>query len=114
MSKKKRRDNWRELAQACETSGMTIYGWCKSNNIPYTTCRKWLERLREEQFNPKGTQQELSIWGKVEMNQSLELLSATSEPAPMKLNYGMWGIEISHGFDPVLLKQIIKVVETQC
>ena len=119
---KKKRDNWRELAQSCMESGMAVSVWCKSNNIPYTTCRNWLKRLRDEGSLPEAACrecQELSVWGKVEITQPAEAakesFTAAAYPAEeLKLRYGMWTIDISHGFDPALLTRIMKAVEGRC
>ena len=67
---KKIRTNWRELAIACTESGLTVFGWCKENKIPYSTCRQWLKRLRDESGGVESGPRELSVWGKVEINQS--------------------------------------------
>ena len=29
---------------------MSVHGWCKENNIPFTTCRQWLARLKKEKL----------------------------------------------------------------
>ena len=111
---RKKRDNWRELAKACEESGTTAFAWCKANSIPYSTCRMWFKRLHDEKAPEENEHQGLSLWGKVETGR---------EPAPtveafpvymsagIKLSCGIWGIEVGAGFDPALLKQIMRVVE---
>lgn len=116
--KRKKPENWMELAKACEASEMTTYGWCKSNGVPYTSCRNWIRRLREEQLNPENARQELSVWGKVEMNQPITTPlgspPASFAPPPIKLNCGTWNIELNQSFDPVLLGQIMSMVEARC
>ena len=112
-----KRDNWRELAQACEDSGMSVWYWCKANKIPYSTCRNWFIRLGQEKQLSEPTPQELSVWGKVEINQVTETVydaQAYCGTAGIKLTCGNWGMEINRGFDQMLLKQIMQVVETRC
>ena len=110
-------ENWRELAQACEESGMSVWNWCKKNKIPYTSCRNWFVRLQQENRFSEPQPQELSVWGKVEINQQTEPgydKQTYFSAAGIKLTYGNWGMEINCGFDQMLLKQIMQVVETRC
>jgi hypothetical protein len=113
----KRRHDWRELAKACEESGLSIWRWCKENNIAYTSCRKWIMRLRKEDGSVTTEKQEISVWGKVETEQALETTFEAypyQNAAAIKLNYGFWSMEINQGFDQKLLKEIMKVVEAGC
>ena len=111
---RKKRDNWRELTRDCERSGVTAFEWCKANSIPYSTCRMWLKRLHGEKAPAENEQQGLSLWGKVETGRepvhTVEAFPVYMS-AGIKLSYGMWGIEVGAGFDPALLKQIMRVVE---
>jgi len=111
---KKKRYNWRELAHDCAESGVNVSVWCKANNIPYSTCRNWLKRLKDEGFFPADTGHGLSVWGKVEVKQTIEAVPLTLAPVAataIRLSYGLWSIEVNQGFDPVLVKQMMRVVE---
>lgn len=112
-------ENWRELAKSCQESGMSVHGWCKANNIPFTTCRQWLVRLKRENqtLQNSSPDNELSVWGKVELESAGQNASMHCHhifQSSIKLNYGGWGIEINEGFDPLLLSRIMKVVESAC
>lgn len=111
-------ENWRELAKSCQESGMSVNGWSKRNNIPTTTCRQWLLRLKKEaqalQNVDHGT--ELRVWGKVDLEQS-EGISVPDTCVPsalIRLSYHDWNIEVMESFDPIMLSKIIKVVDTIC
>ncbi len=111
-------ENWRELARSCQESGMSVNGWSKRNNIPTTTCRQWLVRLKKEdqalQNADHGT--ELRVWGKVDLKQSGGTASPDLGllPSSIRLSYHDWNIEVKENFNPILLSQIIKVVDTIC
>jgi hypothetical protein len=112
-------ENWRELTKKCMESGMSVHGWCKANNIPPTTCRQWLARLkREEQtLQNSSADHELSVWGKVELKDVGQNAGVDCHPVflpQIKLSYCGWGIEIKEGFDLLLLSRIMKVVESVC
>jgi hypothetical protein len=111
-------ENWRELARDCQESGMSVNGWSKKNNIPTTTCRQWLERLKKEEQALQNAVcgSELNIWGKVDLEPSAR--AAVPDPdlfsSSVQLSYHDWNIEVKGIFDPILLSQIIKVVNTIC
>ena len=110
--------NWRELAKCCQESGLSVNGWSKRNNIPTTTCRQWLERIKKEEKALQNTDHgtELSVWGKVGLEQSETAPALSTEPfaSSIRLSYHDWNIEVKENFDPILLSQIIKVVDTIC
>ena len=112
--------NWRELAKNCLESEMSVHGWCRANNIPPTTCRQWLARLKKEErwLGSKEQTGDVSIWGKVDFVQSdhpcTTLPFQPGYPPAIKLSYHSWSMEISADFDPLLLSRIMKVVESVC
>ena len=119
MTKQKRRkyDNWRELARKCRESGMSVNRWCKLNHVPSTTCRQWLSKLKRQELNENAENDAaLKIWGKVDLEQAdrAQALCPNQIPSSLRLFYHDWGIEIHENFDPILLSQIIKVVDTIC
>ena len=110
-------ENWRDLARSCQESGLSVNGWSKKNNIPTTTCRQWLVRLKKEEQTLQSSEHdiELRVWGKVDLEQSGR--TSTSHdllPSSIRLSYHDWSIEVKESFDPILLSQIIKVVDMIC
>jgi hypothetical protein len=110
---KKRRIDWRELAQTCIESGMTTYAWCKENRIPYSTCRGWISCIANEVQHLEGESYKAGIWGKIDIT-GITNLPSSEEEQSLKLQCGSWSLEIKQGFDPVLLIQVMRVVESQC
>ncbi|MEL7655462.1 MAG: hypothetical protein AAGU75_06090 [Bacillota bacterium] len=50
---------------------MSVPGWCKANNIPFTACRQWLTRIKKDETQPAKEQTgDVSIWGKVDFLQA--------------------------------------------
>ncbi|MCX8131617.1 MAG: IS66 family insertion sequence element accessory protein TnpB [Clostridia bacterium] len=39
---------WTQIIQTCQTSGMTVAGWCRQNNINPKTYYYWLRRIRSK------------------------------------------------------------------
>lgn len=112
-------ENWRELAAACKESDMSINGWCKKNNIPGTTCRQWLARIKREEQTSETAEKvvEPKLWGKVDL-EPVKLAETSPEyelsAVGIKLNYHGVSIEIEEGFDPILLCRVLKVVGSIC
>lgn len=115
-----RYDNWRELAVECLESGMSVSAWSKKKNIPGTTCRQWLKRLKKESqlVEAKANQDSgLPVWGKIELKESIHkepMVPTSTCKNNICLNYHGWRIELNSNFDPSLLKQVMKVVESVC
>lgn len=112
--------NWRELAAECLESGISVRAWYKEKNIPGTTCRQWLYRLKKEsQLLEVNTNQgsDLCVWGKIELKESIQkkpMVSTSDCTNNICLKYHDWSIELNSNFNPSLLKQIMKVVESVC
>ncbi len=113
-------ENWRELAAECKKSGMSVNAWSKKKNIPSTTCRQWINRLnKESQLVEANSNQDsdLPVWGKIELKRSIQkkpMVSTSDCANNICLKYHDWSIELNSGFSPLLLKQIMKVVESVC
>src|SRR5665647_3738861 len=113
-------ENWRELAAECQKSGMSVSAWSKKKNIPRTTCRQWLNRLNKESQLVEGKadqNSDLPVWGKIDLKESIQkepMVSTSACKSNICLNYHGWRIELNSNFDPSLLKQIMKVVESVC
>lgn len=37
---------WTKIIQTCQTSGMTVVGWCSQNNVNIKSYYYWLRRVR--------------------------------------------------------------------
>lgn len=37
---------WTKIIQTCQTSGMTVIGWCSQNNVKIKSYYYWLRRVR--------------------------------------------------------------------
>lgn len=45
---------WSKVIAACQSSGMTVIDWCKTNNISYKAYYYWLRRVREAALEASG------------------------------------------------------------
>ncbi len=37
---------WTKIIQTCQTSGMTVVGWCSQNNVKIKSYYYWLQKVR--------------------------------------------------------------------
>jgi len=113
-------ENWRKLAVEYQESGVTVRAWCKEKNIPETTCRQWLGKLKKEnQLLEADTIQDsdLPVWGKIDLTESIQkkpMVTTSDGNNNICLKYHDWSIELHSNFSPSLLIQVIKVVESAC
>ena len=107
-----RYENWRELAEECRSSGMSVHGWCLEKGIPNSTCRQRIAKLKEEEGRfPKPKE----VWGKIQLSETRpdKETPGTRSGAIRILASGLQ-IELDPWIDPLLLKQILKVVRSVC
>lgn len=107
-----RYENWRELAEECRSSGMSVHGWCLKNGIPNSTCRQWVAKLKEEDG---GSSKPKEVWGKIQLSETCpdKEIPDRSSGVIRILASGLQ-IELDPRIDPLLLKQILKVVRSVC
>ncbi|MDO0824399.1 IS66 family insertion sequence element accessory protein TnpA [Desulfosporosinus nitroreducens] len=90
------------LVAECRASGMTAKAWCEAKDIKYQRYVNWASKLnREGQHEPQQ-------WADVTIAKEEH---ATSE---IRLNCGKWTIFVATGFNPSLLADILKVVDSVC
>lgn len=107
-----RYENWRELAEECRSSGMSVHGWCLEKGIPNSTCRQWIAKLKEEEGRfPKPKE----VWGKLQLSETCPDKETPGTPSgAIRILASGLQIELDPWIDPLLLKQILKVVRSVC
>lgn len=92
-----------KLVAECRACGMTAKAWCEIEGIPYHQYVSWATKLnrQEKQDQPK---------------QWVEITLANSDGSTdeIKLNCGKWSICVKAGFNPLLLADILKIVNGVC
>lgn len=90
------------LVAECRASGMTAKAWCETKGIEYRKYLGWATRMNRE------GQHQVQQWADVTMAKEA---SSTNE---IKLNCGKWTIHVEPGFNPVVLADILRVVDSVC
>ncbi|WP_104370857.1 IS66 family insertion sequence element accessory protein TnpA [Desulfocucumis palustris] len=90
------------LVTECRDSGMTAKAWCETKGIEYRQYLGWATQVnREAQPIPQQ-------WADVTVAQA-ECVSDE-----IKLNCGKWTICVGIGFNPILLADVLRVVDSVC
>jgi hypothetical protein len=94
---------WEDAIGDYEASGMKMAGWCRERGIKPYQLRYWIGKgvLR------KSVSPEPPVWISVNVDSSE---SEISKGQDMILRIGAVSIEVSSGFDPGLLADIVKVL----
>ena len=96
------RSLWEQRLADHEASGKTIAAWCREHSIRDNQFYYWRKKLRIDQVENNHPVK----WLPLEVEQT----NRTS--GSIAVHVGQVTIEIKQGFDPHLLRQIVKVLQT--
>lgn len=93
-----RKNQWAEIIQACQSSGMTVKAWCLENGINIKSYYYRLRKLREELCN--SVQQAVPV-------------CSVSSPHSVVIRSGNVTAEIPDGISAATINAVVKAV-SQC
>lgn len=94
-----REQYWRDQIRLAQGSGLTMKAWCEQHHVTLGQMKYWLRKLGLSKRKHKTT----STW--------LEVPMMASPAASLTIQIGTARIEVTDGFDPMLLKQIVQTLE---
>ncbi|UOF91489.1 hypothetical protein LSG31_09295 [Fodinisporobacter ferrooxydans] len=90
------------IVAECRASGMTAKAWCEAKGIEYRQYVVWATKVnREEHHAPQQ-------WANVTMKKDEHI------PDEIRLTCGKWTICVVSGFNPILLADLLRVVDEVC
>ena len=100
--------NWRAIVEAYQASGRRQKEWCRENNVNLNNLRYWLQKEKKA-APPMSAAKKTCQW----------LALDIPEPQPaagqrQTIRIGPASLEITPGFDPQFLADVIKVVIAVC
>lgn len=102
--KEERRLLWKERVVAFKESGKSARAWCNDNDLKEYQLRYWLEKYETvEKVAP------VSKWISVEVNEK-----PVVQESVLTIKIDQATIEVKRGFDPVLLRDVVKVLNATC
>ena len=87
------------------TSGLTQTKWCEINEISVHQLKYWLKKLD----NPHSTQESDNKWISVALEETDEQLNEA-----IQIKVGSVSIEVKPGFNPSLLADVVKDLNSVC
>ena len=99
------------LVAECRASDMTAKDWCEARGINYRHYVYWASRVNGAQRTNQDhhdQQQPQPQWAPVKMTGEPEVIGE------IRLVCGRWTICVGTGFSPVLLAEVLKVVDGIC
>lgn len=103
MAKDAVRKSWEEKIVKFKESGQSQSQWCRENGVNLRTFNVWYNRLKKQTTSKPDT----VSWFPVNIIEKAPLKTIT-----LKINGAT--IDISEGFDPKLLAEVIKVLGAIC
>ena len=107
MNKQQRLQDWTTRVTDFKNSGLTMSAWCKAHNQTIHQLKYWLRKL-----NP--------ISSSTPSSATWLPLTIASHPAESSssssflVRVGHAGIEVKTGFNPELLREIVRALELSC
>jgi hypothetical protein len=93
---------WRKHIEVIKSSGSTRRAYCEKNGLNISTLDYWCRRLN----SPKKNERDGAEW--------IPLKISEDEPARIDLRIGKVTIGVRSGFDPRLLKELLRTLGAQC
>ena len=104
---------WTKIIQDCQSSNLTVTGWCNQNNIGAKSYYYWLRKLRLKTFE----ETELSLPTKNQAIVPLQL-SSLQGTAPANLavtiHIGSASIDIVEGTSQSMIEAVLKSLRNVC
>ncbi len=102
--KEKLRSLWKERIDNFRKSKLTMKKYCEAHNLKVHQLQYWNRKFST------NTQSKATNWVAVNLNNN----SLNNNNQPIYLNIGSCKIEINHGFNHNLLKELLKVLNELC
>lgn len=103
----------KKLVEECKNSEISETKWCKEKGISYGTYRNWVRREKQEVgielIEPAPKEESKSQWASVSLPKVNEVKSE-----PIQITCGDFTVKIKEGFNPSLLLEVMRMVQTLC
>lgn len=96
---------WEDRVKDFENSDLTMKSWCEANKVKTHQLHYWKKKFKSN----KGKKQYNLV--KVDLNQ---VQNQTTEESSIQLQVGSVVLDVKSGFNPTLLKDVVKVLMEVC
>ena len=105
MKKSELRIEWEQRIANFLSSGQSASKWCAANEVSIHQFWYWKKRLKNTQDNVNDSPKWLSL----EMDDSIENLKSR-----LIVRVGQASVEVEPGFDPRLLADVVRTLQSLC
>ena len=105
MNKSELRIEWEQRIAQFLSSGQSASKWCATNEISIHQFWYWKKRLKTTQDTVKDSPKWLSL----EMEDSMD-----DPKTKIVVRMGQASVEVEHGFDPKLLVDVVRTLQSLC
>jgi hypothetical protein len=105
MNKSELRIEWEQRIAKFLSSGQSASKWCAANEISIHQFWYWKKRLNATQDTVKDSPKWLSL----EMDDSID-----DSKTKIVVRVGQASVEVEHGFDPKLLCDVVRTLQSLC
>lgn len=102
--KEDRRQLWKKRVSAFKESGQSARSWCKANELKEHQLRYWLEK-----YDPVEKTTSVSKWISVEVEEK-----PINQDSTITIKVEQATIEVKPGFDPALLRDVVRALHGPC
>ena len=105
MKNQKLHETWQKRIKEYESSGMTIKAWCGLNALSVHQFQYWRKKFRASKVD---SQSKLVA---IDLN---KMVNTKPEETAIMINIGTVRLEVKTGFNPSLLKDLVKALMEVC
>lgn len=107
-----KREEWKTLIKECQSSGMTVTAWCKTNGICEQTYYRNLKVLREELC--ENLPVPINVQEKPVAFKKLEVTSLPNTQAAVIIRLPQATLEISEGASQQTVQTVLLALQSVC
>jgi hypothetical protein len=101
---------WAQIVQTCQSSGMTVVGWCEQNNVKIKSYYYWLHRIRSLACED-GT---LALQSKDQQIVPISFRQIKSPASAVTIHMNSISVDISEGTSKETIAAVLSALKTIC
>ncbi|OXS24576.1 MAG: hypothetical protein BI182_16955 [Acetobacterium sp. MES1] len=109
-----RMEQWKQLIQDQQASGMSIKAWCQQTQIKETSYYYWLKRIRKQACNQEITSTQLEPDEPVTFAKLPIKLGKTNRIPAVVINLPSATIEVMDGAAPETIEAVLLAMKVLC
>ena len=109
-----RMEQWIQLIQDQQVSGMSVKAWCQHTQIKETSYYYWLKRIRKQACGPEIITAELEPVGPVAFAKLPINLEKTNRSTAVVINFPTASVEVMDGAAPETIEAVLRAMKVLC